>query len=85
MLDRAPDPATAWPPEASGVVIAPGRVLTNAHNLRHEETAVTFDDGRQAAGRVAGADSDLDVAVLEVDTGEIAPIEWAEDAAPELM
>src|SRR5690242_6662703 len=58
----------------SGVVIAPGRVLTNAHNLRHEETTVTFHDGRQAQGRVAGSDSDLDVAVLEVDTGEIEPL-----------
>ena len=24
----------------SGVVVAPGRVLTNAHNLRHEEMTV---------------------------------------------
>ncbi len=30
----------------SGVVIAPDRVLTNAHNLRDRTTAVTFDDGR---------------------------------------
>jgi S1-C subfamily serine protease len=68
----------------SGVVIAAGRVLTNAHNLRHEETTVTFHDGRQAPGRVVGADSDVDVAVLEVDTGSVEPIEWAqdEDAAP---
>jgi serine protease Do len=69
----------------SGVVIAPGRVLTNAHNVRHEETTVTFHDGRQAEGRVAGADSDLDVAVLNVDTGDVDPIEWApEDAEPVL-
>ena len=38
----------------SGVVVAPGRVLTNAHNLRHDEVTVTFADGRQASGRVAG-------------------------------
>jgi serine protease Do len=67
----------------SGVVIAPGRVLTNAHNLRHEETTVTFDDGRQATGRVTGADSDLDVAVLEVDTGDVEPIDWTEGEAAE--
>ncbi len=65
----------------SGVVIAPGRVLTNAHNLRHDETTITFHDGRQAAGRVTGSDSDLDIAVIDVDTGEIEPIGWAEDAA----
>jgi serine protease Do len=67
----------------SGTVIAPGRVLTNAHNLRHDETTVTFIDGRQATGRVLGSDSDLDVAVIEVDTGEVEPVGWdpATDAA----
>lgn len=63
----------------SGVVIAPNRVLTNAHNLRHghDEVTVTFTDGHRSAGRVVGADSDLDVAVVEVDSGEIEPLEWA--------
>jgi serine protease Do len=61
----------------SGVVVAPGRVLTNAHNLRHDEVTVTFADGRQADGRVAGSDGDLDIAVIDVDTGEIEPVEWS--------
>ncbi len=64
----------------SGTVIAPGRVLTNAHNLRHEETTVSFQDGRQATGKVVGSDSDLDIAVIEVDTGEIEPVQWSADA-----
>ncbi len=69
----------------SGTVIAPGRVLTNAHNLRHTETTVTFHDGRQATGTVAGSDSDLDVAVIEVDTGDIEPVQWPSGAdAPAL-
>ena len=29
----------------SGVVIAPGRVLTNAHNLSPDEVTVSFADG----------------------------------------
>jgi serine protease Do len=62
----------------SGVVIAPGRVLTNAHNLRHDETAVSFSDGRRAIARVAGVDHDIDLAVLEVDTADLTPIEWPE-------
>jgi serine protease Do len=61
----------------SGVVVASGQVLTNAHNLRHDEVTVTFADGRREAARGAGADADLDVAVLEVDTGDVAPAEWA--------
>ena len=60
----------------SGVVIAPGRVLTNAHNLRHDEVTVTFTDGRSETARVAGSDADQDIAVLEVDTGEIEPVTW---------
>jgi serine protease Do len=63
----------------SGVVIAPGRVLTNAHNLRHDEVSVTFVDGRGESGRVAGSDSDLDLAVVEVETGDVEPVEWAPD------
>jgi serine protease Do len=60
----------------SGVVVAPGRVLTAAHALRGEHVAVTLRDGRTGEGRVAGVDTDLDIAVLEVDTGDVAPVEW---------
>jgi len=69
----------------SGVVVENGRVLTNAHNLRHgnDEVTVTFADGRRAAGRVAGADPDLDVAVISVDTGEVEPIVWEPSGAGE--
>ena len=63
----------------SGVVVAPGRVLTNAHNLRRDEVTVTFGDGRTAAGRAAGVDIDGDLAVLEVDTAEAPAIAWSED------
>jgi serine protease Do len=60
----------------SGVVFAPGRVLTNAHAIRGEETSVTFPDGRRAPGRVLAADPDLDLAVIDVDTGDVAPVNW---------
>jgi serine protease Do len=64
----------------SGVIVAPGRVLTAAHALRGDQVAVTFLDGRTAEGRVAGADTDLDVAVVLADTDDAAPVEWAPDA-----
>jgi serine protease Do len=63
----------------SGVVIASGRVLTNAHNLRHQEVAVTFGDGRRESARVVGSDSDLDIAVLEVDTADVQPVQFSEE------
>lgn len=62
----------------TGVVIAPGRVLTNAHNLRDRTTQVTFADGRTAQASAAGVDVDGDLAVLDVDTGEVAPVEWGD-------
>jgi serine protease Do len=66
----------------SGIVVGPGRVLTSAHNLRHDETTVTFADGRQAAGRVLGADPDLDLAVIEVDTADAPAVDWPQEAEP---
>jgi serine protease Do len=60
----------------SGVVIADGRVLTNAHVLRGDEVAVRRTDGEVAHGRVAGHDADLDVAVIEVDTGGAPAVAW---------
>jgi serine protease Do len=64
-------------PRASGVVVGPGRVLTNAHALRDRTTQVTFADGRTAQARALGVDADGDLAVLEVDTGDLAPLDWA--------
>lgn len=61
-----------------GVVIASGQVLTNAHNLRGREVTVTFADGHAVAGAAAGVDTDADLAVISVDTGDVEPIEWAE-------
>lgn len=58
----------------SGVVVADGAVLTNAHNVRGDEVEVTFADGRTAVGKVAGADIDRDLAVLEVPTDGAVPL-----------
>jgi serine protease Do len=60
----------------SGVVIGEGRVLTNAHNLRREQVTVAFADGRRTTGDVAATDPDLDLAVVEVDTGDAPAVTW---------
>ena len=64
----------------SGVVIGPGRVLTNAHNLRGDEVTVTFADGRRTRGAVAGYDGDGDLAVIDVDTAGATPLTWGDGA-----
>jgi len=65
----------------SGVVVADGQVLTNAHNLRRETRTVVFADGRTAEGEVAGVDIDGDVAVISVDTAGAPAIAWADGTA----
>jgi serine protease Do len=64
----------------SGVVFGEGRVLTNAHNVRGSQVTVTFADGRTAEGTVAGTDIEGDLAVIEVETGQVPALPWATDA-----
>jgi serine protease Do len=66
----------------SGVVIGEGLVLTNAHNVRREQVTVVFADGRRETGEWTGADPDLDLAVVSVDTGDAAPVAWEPGDAP---
>jgi Trypsin-like serine proteases, typically periplasmic, contain C-terminal PDZ domain len=61
----------------SGIVLAEGRVLTNAHNVRGDQVGHLRRraDGR---GHVAGLDIDGDLAVIEVDTGGAPALAWAD-------
>jgi S1-C subfamily serine protease len=63
----------------SGVVIAKDTVLTTAHGLRTEEPTVLVE-GERRQGRVAGADEDLDLAVITVPTGDVEPVTWEPEA-----
>jgi serine protease Do len=65
----------------SGIVLGEGRVLTNAHNVRGDEVAVTFADGRTAQGTVVGRDIDADLAVIEADTTAAPALPWADGAS----
>ena len=68
----------------SGIVLAEGQVLTNAHNVRRDKVTVTFADGRTVEGDVAGRDIDSDLAVISVETGEAAALPWTSNAAAEI-
>jgi S1-C subfamily serine protease len=65
----------------SGLVLAEGKVLTNAHNVRGDEVTVTFADGRSTRGQLAGIDVDGDLAVISVDTAGARALEWADGSA----
>ncbi|MGH7692695.1 MAG: S1C family serine protease [Candidatus Dormibacteria bacterium] len=69
--------------QGSGVVVKPGLVLTNAHNLRDAPATLTFADGRIAEAEPRGVDIDADLAVLASDTAEVSPIAWS-DTSPSL-
>jgi S1-C subfamily serine protease len=69
-----------WRP-ASGVVVADGTILTNAHNVHGDSVSVTFADGRTVEATVAGVDADGDLAVLRGDTAGVAPIPFAPDGS----
>ena len=68
----------------SGVVIADGKVLTNAHNVRGDEVTVTFADGRSTRGQLSGVDWDGDLAVISVDTGKAKGLDWADGGSASL-
>jgi serine protease Do len=60
----------------SGVVIGAGRVLTAARHAGDGPTTVTFVDGRSEAATLLAADRDLGVAVVDVPTGDVEPLDW---------
>jgi serine protease Do len=68
----------------SGIVLGEGQILTNAHNVRGDQVTVTFADGRTAEGSVAARDVDGDLAVINVDTGEVPALPWASATPAEI-
>ena len=62
----------------AGFVLAPNRVVTNAHHLRDRTTSVRFADGRVVQGGVVGGDAEGDLVVLEVDTADAPALSWSD-------
>ena len=61
----------------SGVIVAPGKVLTAARHADAEGTTVTLADGARVRAEVEGVDRERGVAVLKAETGDAKPLEWA--------
>ena len=68
----------------TGVIVADGLVVTNAHNLR-EQVEVFFPGSSRETATVPGADVDGDLAVLSVATGARPSLQWRPaEATPRL-
>jgi S1-C subfamily serine protease len=68
----------------TGVVIAAGRVLTLAGRLRGPDLEVAFRTGDTRAGTVLATDADLDVAVVDVPTGDARALAWSQEEPPSI-
>lgn len=66
----------------SGIVVADGQVLTNAHNL-HDPVTVELADGSRQDGQIHAADLVGDLAVITTATDGITPVTFAA-ASPSL-
>ncbi len=67
----------------SGVIIgADGTVVTNAHVLgdNPQRVTVVLSDRREREAQVLGVDRYTDLAVLQIDDSELAPITWGDSA-----
>jgi S1-C subfamily serine protease len=66
----------------SGFVVAPNRVLTNAHSVAgSDQTTVQIGDGPSYDARVVMDDPDMDVAVLYVPDLTAQPLQFADEPA----
>lgn len=65
----------------NGLVVGRDQVVTLTSNLRGREPRVTFADGRSEDATIVGVDADLGVALLNVPTGDVEPLAWADDDA----
>ncbi len=68
----------------SGVIVdgREGHILTNNHVVaRADEVDITLSDGRVLNAELIGADPEVDLAVLKVDAGQLAQIEFGDSDA----
>lgn len=66
---------------SSGIVWRKNLILASSEGVRFEEgIKVVLPDGKVAEARLRGTDPGTDLALLEADTGSVAPIEFSDDS-----
>lgn len=64
--------------EGSGFVVAPGKVMTNAHVVAGAETFSVDDEGKDFGAQVVSYDPEADIAILDVPGLPAAPLTFAD-------
>src|SRR5215216_4507746 len=67
--------------EGSGFVVAPNRVMSNAHVVAGAETVTVESDGQTFDATVVSYDPDADISVLDVPGLPAAPLPFAQEPA----
>jgi S1-C subfamily serine protease len=68
--------------EGSGVVIAPNRVMSNAHVVAGGDSVTVSAGGEERAANVVSYDPNADISVLDVPGLQAPPLAFAEGVAP---
>ena len=68
--------------EGSGFVVAPNRVMSNAHVVAGGDTFTVSVDGEEHDATVVAFDPMTDISVLDVPGLQAPPLEFVHDAAP---
>ncbi len=68
--------------EGSGFVVAPNRVMSNAHVVAGSDSVTVEADGQTYAASVVSYDPDVDISILDVPDLPSRPLPFAEEAAP---
>lgn len=64
----------------SGVIVSPdGYIITNSHVVeKAEEIKVTLLDNRTLKGKIVGADSKTDIAIIKIDADKLPTLRWGD-------
>ncbi|MBN3510919.1 acid resistance serine protease MarP [Mycolicibacterium nivoides] len=68
--------------EGSGFVVAPNRVMSNAHVVAGADSVTIEADGKTYDAGVVSYDPNADISILDVPDLPIAPLQFAEQPAP---
>jgi S1-C subfamily serine protease len=69
--------------EGSGFVVAPNRVMSNAHVVAGADTVTVEAEGKTYDASVVSYDPNADISILDVPDLPTAPLTFAEQAAPQ--